>query len=211
MQQYINTIIRIIYGRCQNKVYVLYLQYNCTMTTVHLKTMSDFCLINRNYATHCNVITVLICYALQHDHSTNMLCMQLQCQYIVHWRIDLSSILLLLHISKPHLVQAGLSTRVANHAHAWTHACKNGGYHYVFYASLSSNSIPVSKYWHKYPILSVTQQCFNIGTHSVSNQFIGQKINPFFLAVKTSYRTHSCLNTTSRVRRLMRWRNIPAK
>ena len=48
-------------------------------------------------------------------------------------------------------------------------------------------------------------------TTSVSNQFIGQKINPFFLAVKISYRMHSCLNTTSRVQRLIRRRNIPAK
>ena len=46
---------------------------------------------------------------------------------------------------------------------------------------------------------------------SVSNQFIGRKINPFFLAVKISYRMHSCLNTTCRVHRLMRWCNIPAK
>ena len=66
----------------------------------------------------------------------------------VHWRINLSSILHLLHISKHHLVQAGLSMRVANYTRAWTHTCKNGGYFYFkfLYVVVISNSIPVSEY-----------------------------------------------------------------
>ena len=48
----------------------------------------------------------------------------------MHWRIDLLSVLLLLNISMPHLVQADLSMRVANSTHAWTHTYKIGGYSY---------------------------------------------------------------------------------
>ena len=61
-------------------------------------------------------------------------------------------------ISKPHLVQAGLSVRVANRTHAWTHMNKNGGYHYFnhLYPVIISNSISVSEYWHKYPQLKLS-------------------------------------------------------
>ena len=58
-----------------------------------------------------------------------------------------SNILLLLFISKPHLVQDH-STRLANHTHAITHMCKNGGYYYFtcFYPVVIHNSISVSEY-----------------------------------------------------------------
>ena len=115
--------------------------------------MPDLCLVNCNYATHSSIITVLISYTLQCDYSTNTLCMQLQCQYAVHWKIDLLSVLLLFCISKLHLVQAGLSTRVADHTCAWIHMCKNGGYHNFMYLCpvVISNSISLSEYWHKHP------------------------------------------------------------
>ena len=63
------------------------------------------------------------------------------------------SILLLLYISKPHLVQAGLSMRLANHTSAWTQTCKYDGYHYFtrLYPVVISSSISFSEYWHKYP------------------------------------------------------------
>ena len=52
------------YGMCQKKfTYCSCSIYNCTMTTVHLKTTPVLCLVNRNYATHSSVITVPICYA----------------------------------------------------------------------------------------------------------------------------------------------------
>ena len=75
----------------------------------------------------------------------------------MHWRIDLSSILLLLCVSKLHLIQGGLSTRVANHTHAWIHTCKNGGYCYFTHLCpvVISNSNPVSEYWHKYRTLKL--------------------------------------------------------
>ena len=68
-----------------------------------------------------------------------------------------SSVLHLLCISKLHLVQ-GLSTRLVNHTCAWTHACKNGGYHYFtcLYQVVISNSISVLEYWHKYPALKLS-------------------------------------------------------
>ena len=40
----------------------------------------------------------------------------------VHWRIDLSSVLILFYISKPHLAQAGPNKSVANHTRARTHS-----------------------------------------------------------------------------------------
>ena len=75
----------------------------------------------------------------------------------VHWRIDLSSVLILLCISKPHLVQAGLNMSVANHTRAWTH-CKNGGYccFMCLCPVVIRKSIPVSEYWHKYPALKLS-------------------------------------------------------
>ena len=51
----------------------------------------------------------------------------------VHWRIDLLNVLILLCISKPHRIQAGPNTSVANHKHAWTQSCKNGGYCYFMH------------------------------------------------------------------------------
>ena len=54
------------------------------------------------------MIITLICYTCNYSVGW----------YAVHWRIDLSSILLLLCISKPHLVQACRSTRVAKHTRA---------------------------------------------------------------------------------------------
>ena len=57
---------------------------------------------------HNSVVITLIRYACNYSAG----------YYTVHWRIDLSSMLLLLHISKPHLVQAGTNTRVANQARA---------------------------------------------------------------------------------------------
>ena len=95
----------------------------------------------------------------------------------MHWRIDLSSILLLLHISKPHLVQSGTSTRVANQACAWTHTYKNGGYHYFKHLCpvVISNSNPLLEYWHKYPTLKLSQ-CYIrssalILEHIIKNNF----------------------------------------
>ena len=68
------------------------------------------------------------------------------------------NILLLLCISKPHLVQASTSTRVANQACAWTHTCKNGGYHYFkgLCPVVISNSNPLLEYWNKYPTLKLS-------------------------------------------------------
>ena len=76
----------------------------------------------------------------------------------VHWRINLSSILILLCISKPHLVQAGINTSVANHTRAWTHSCKNGGYYYFMRLCpvVIRKSSPVSEYWHKYSALKLS-------------------------------------------------------
>ena len=115
-------------------------------------------LTNHNYATHCSVITVLICYAQLRDYNTNTLCMQLQCQYAVHWRIDLLSLLLLLRISKPRLVQVGLNTIVENHTRAQTHTCMNGAYCYFkrLCPVVISNSIYVSEYWYRYPVLKLS-------------------------------------------------------
>ena len=78
--------------------------------------------------------------------------------YAVHWRIDLSSILLLPCISKPHLFQAGTSMRVANHTRAWTRMCKNGGYRYFkrLCPVVISNLNPLLEYWHKYPVLKLS-------------------------------------------------------
>ena len=90
--------------------------------------------------------------------------------------MDLSSILLLLHISKPHLVPAGMSTRVANHTHAWIHMCKNGGYHYFkrLFSVVISNSNPLSEYRHKYPTLklsSMSRSSALILVHIIKNNF----------------------------------------
>ena len=76
----------------------------------------------------------------------------------VHWRIDFSNVLILLCISKPHLVQAGLNMSVANHTYAWTHSSKNGGYYYFMHLCpvVIRKSIPVSEYWHKYPTLKLS-------------------------------------------------------
>ena len=47
--------------------------------------------------------------------------------------------------------------------------------------------------------------------HSVSYQLTGQKSNPIFSPIKIPYRTHSILNTISRLHRIMLWRIIPTK
>ena len=83
---------------------------------------------------------------------------------------------ILLRISKPHLVQAGTSMRVANHTCAWTHACKNHGYHYFkrLCPVVISNSNPVSEYWHKYPVLnlsSMSRSSASIMPHIIKNNF----------------------------------------
>ena len=91
--------------------------------------------------------------------SMNITLIHCACNYSVSTlRINLSSVLLLLRISKPHLVQAGLSTKVANHTHAWTHTCKNGGYCYFKHLCpvVMSYSNPVLEYWHKYPTLKLS-------------------------------------------------------
>ena len=76
----------------------------------------------------------------------------------MHWRIDLSNVLLLLHNSKSHLVQACLSMTVANHMRAQTHTCKNGSYSYFMCLCpvVISNSISVSEYYNKYPSIKLS-------------------------------------------------------
>ena len=72
----------------------------------------------------------------------------------VHWR----SVLILLCIRKPHLVQVGLNASVANHTRAWIHICKNGGYHYFMHLCpvVIRKSIPVLECWHKYAALKLS-------------------------------------------------------
>ena len=84
--------------------------------------------------------------------------MQLQCWLVCCALEDLLRTLLPLRISKPYLVQAGTSTRVANHTRAWTHTCKNGGYHYFkrLCPVVISNSNPLSEFWHKYPTFKLS-------------------------------------------------------
>ena len=103
---------------------------------------------------YCSVIIALICYAC--TYNAGMLCTE-GSMGISRYCNSASSVLLLLHISKDHLVQ-GLSTRVANHSCAWTHTYKNGSYHYFtcLYSVVISNSISVSEYWHKYPALELS-------------------------------------------------------
>ena len=90
--------------------------------------------------------------------------------------VDLSRILVLLCISKPHLVQAATSMRVANHIHAWTHTRKNDGYRYLkrLCPVVISNSNPLSEYWHKYPALklsSMPRSSALILAHIIKNNF----------------------------------------
>ena len=78
--------------------------------------------------------------------------------------------------SKPHLVQAGLSTRVANYMCALTHMCKNGGYSCFGHLCpvVISNSIPLLEYWHKYPSLklySISRNSALILTLIIKNNF----------------------------------------
>ena len=113
-----------MYSRRQNKVYVLLLQYDCNTTTVCLKTTLDLRLVN------CSIITVLIRYAQQRHYSTNTVCMQLYAlpasTLCTEGSIFQAYYILLLHINKPHLVQAGRNARVENPVHT----SKNGGYRY---------------------------------------------------------------------------------
>ena len=112
---------------------------------------------------HCSLIIALIRYASICSAST--LCTGM---------IDLLNILLC--NSKPYFVQAGLSTRVANHTWAWTHRCKNDAYCYFMHlcSAVISNSIPVSEYWHKYPALKLSSiSCSSalILVHITKNNF----------------------------------------
>ena len=103
---------------------------------------------------HCSMIIALIHYAC--NYSASMLCTGGSMGISRYFNSTLS-ILLLLRISKPKLVQ-GLSKRLTNQMHAWTHMCKDGGYHYFtpLYPVVISNSISVSGYWHKYPALKLS-------------------------------------------------------
>ena len=131
----------------------MYLQYDCATTMVLLKATADLPLVNRNYVMQCSVITILIRFALNQDYSTNTLCLLLQCQYIVHWRINLSNMLLIIRISKP---QVGLSIRIANYMGTWIQTCRNGGYcYFVFLSVVITNSITGSEYQHNYPALKL--------------------------------------------------------
>ena len=60
----------------------------------------------------------------------------------MHWRVDLLSILLL-RISKPHLVQAG-----GLYESSKSHTCKNGGYPYFkhFCPAVISSLNPLTDY-----------------------------------------------------------------
>ena len=133
-----------------------------------------------NYTTHCSIITVVIHNALQQDYSKIYYgCNNNTCTLCTGGSIRISrylnstlSILLLLYISKPHLVQAGLSMRLANYTSAQTQTCKNGGYHYFthLYLVVISNSIPFSEYCTSIrikAILNFTQQCFIISAHNL--------------------------------------------
>ena len=95
---------------------------------------------------------------------------------LVRCVLDLSSILLILRIIKSHLVQASLSTRVANHTRAWTQTCKNGGYCYFkrLCPVVIGNSSPVLEYLHKYCALklcSISRINALILTHIIMNNF----------------------------------------
>ena len=120
---------------------------------------------------HCSVIIALICYAC--NYSASMLCTRGSIGISRYFNSTLS-VLLLLCISKLHLVQ-GLNTRLANHLCAWTHTCKNGGYRYFtcLYPVVISNSISVSKYWHNYPTLKLSSISHGnaILVHIIKNNF----------------------------------------
>ena len=128
----------------------MYLWYDCATTMVLFNAIADLPLVNHNYIMRCSIITVLICFALNHDCSTNTLGILLHCQYIVHWRIDLLNILLIFRISKLHLFQAGLSITLANYM-------KNSGYCYFtcLCPVVISISIAVSEQQHNYPTLKL--------------------------------------------------------
>ena len=84
--------------------------------------------------------------------------------------------ILLLCISKPHLVQASMSTRLSNHTCAWIHTYKNGGYRYFKHLCpvVISNSNPVSEYWHEYPALKLSSMSHSsalILVHIIKNNF----------------------------------------
>ena len=122
---------------------------------------------------HCSMIIPLINYACNYSAST--LCTG-GSMAISRYFNSTSSVLLLLHISKPHLVQ-GLSMRLANpHVHGHRHTCKNGGYHYFMhlYPVVISNSISVSQYRHKNPALklfSISRSSALILAHLIKNTF----------------------------------------
>ena len=116
---------------------------------------------------HSRVIKALMRYAYNYSAST-------LCTGVLIFRAYYP--VFLLCISKPHLVQASLSTRVANHTHAWTHTCKNGGYCYFKLLCLVviSNSNSVSEYWHKYPtfkLSSLSHSSTLILAHIIMNNF----------------------------------------
>ena len=106
---------------------------------------------------HCSVIIALIHYTC--NYSASLLCTKGSMAISKYFNAT-SSVILLLCISKPHIVQ-GLSTRLANHVHAWTDMCKSGGYHYFtclcpVVIIVISNSISVLEYWRKYPALKLS-------------------------------------------------------
>ena len=86
-------------------------------------------------------------------------------------------------------------TEVANHTLAWTHMWKNGGYHYL----VISISIPVSEYWHKYPMLKLSSiSCSSalILAHIIKNIF-NSAYYPCLIVTGTSdwQLQHMCRNT----------------
>ena len=166
---------------------------------VCLKATLNLCLLRHNYTKHCNIITVLIRYM----HSSMVIALiHYACNYNVSMLCTGGSIgirrcfnstlnvILLLHISKPHFVQ-GLSVILANHMHAWTHTCKNGGYSYFtcLYPVVSSNSNPVLQYWHKYPMLklsSISRSSALILVHIIKNNFNSIIVQVLSIVIGTS-------------------------
>ena len=139
------------------------------MTALCLKSTPDLRLVNCNYATQYSVIivqysmhsSVIIYIALIHytcNYSANTLCTW----GLIFWA------LLLLRISKPHLVLAGLSKRKLDNM------CKNDGYRYFMHLSLVVISNSNSVYCPKYPVLKLSSTSCNsalILAHIIKNEF----------------------------------------
>ena len=90
---------------------------------------------------HCIAILAQIHYGCNYGAST--LCNEKSMGNSTYLNFT-SSILLLLCISKPHLIQ-DLSMKLANHMHARTHTFKNEDYCYFMclYLAVISNSISI--------------------------------------------------------------------